>query len=274
MMRPGSAMTSWWSPRRCRRAASASAIAHHRTARPGQCTRRDQPDGDRRLRDSRANSRQPRSPKRPPRGRADRCRPHRFARVGAGHDRRQRRARFRRRGVGRARPDPANPGGWHLVVAIADVAAYVRPAARSTARRRGAATRSISPTASCRCCPRRCRTVCVRWCRARTGRAWPRSCGSIADGRKRRHRFERAVMRSAARLTYDAVQAAHDGAAGEPFPLAPERLAALYGAFAALDRARRARGALMLDLPSTASCSTATGGRSRSSRAPGSTATG
>ena len=31
-------------------------------------------------------------------------------------------------------------------------------------------------------------------------------------------------------------------------PLAPERLAALYGAFAALDRARRARGALELDL--------------------------
>ncbi len=55
-------------------------------------------------------------------------------------------------------------------------------------------------------------------------------------------------MRSAARLTYDAVQAARDGRLAEPFPLAPERLAALYGAFAALDRARRARGALTLDL--------------------------
>jgi ribonuclease R len=60
-------------------------------------------------------------------------------------------------------------------------------------------------------------------------------------------------MRSAARLTYEAVQAAHDGHPDEnpdtPFPLAPDRLAALYGAFAALDRARRARGALVLDLP-------------------------
>ncbi|HEV2334752.1 MAG TPA: RNB domain-containing ribonuclease, partial [Stellaceae bacterium] len=67
-------------------------------------------------------------------------------------------------------------------------------------------------------------------------------------GRKRRHRFERGVMRSAARLTYDRVQAAYDELPGEPFPLAPERLAALYGAFATLERVRRARGALMLDL--------------------------
>ena len=122
-----------------------------------------------------------------------------------------------------------------------------RPGARSTARRRGAATRSISRTASCRCCPRRCRTICARCGRGRTGPASRRCCGSIRQGRKRRHRFERAVMRSAARLTYEAVQAAHDGG-GDTLPLAPERLDALYGAFAALDRARRARGALELDL--------------------------
>src|SRR5205807_5193803 len=52
----------------------------------------------------------------------------------------------------------------------------------------------------------------------------------------------------AARLTYDAVQAAQDESAAHPLPLAAERLAALYGAFASLDRARRARGALELDL--------------------------
>src|ERR1700724_157282 len=69
-----------------------------------------------------------------------------------------------------------------------------------------------------------------------------------AGGRKRRHHFERAVMRSAARLTYDAVQAARDEPAAHPLPLAAERLAALYGAFAVLDRARRGRGALELDL--------------------------
>jgi len=53
-------------------------------------------------------------------------------------------------------------------------------------------------------------------------------------------------MRSAARLTYEEVQAARDG--GKKLPDVQERLDALYGAFAALDRARIARGALALDL--------------------------
>jgi ribonuclease R len=66
------------------------------------------------------------------------------------------------------------------------------------------------------------------------------------EGRKLRHAFSRALMRSAARLTYEDVQAAHN--AGRGLPIAKERLDALYGAFAALDRARTGRGALALDL--------------------------
>ncbi len=53
-------------------------------------------------------------------------------------------------------------------------------------------------------------------------------------------------MRSAARLTYEEVQAARDGAA--PSALPQDALAALYGAFAALARARADRGALELDI--------------------------
>ena len=72
---------------------------------------------------------------------ARRCarRARRSARRAAGHDRRHRRARFRRRGLGRARSRPGNAGGWHLVVAIADVAWYVRPgsALDREAERRG-----------------------------------------------------------------------------------------------------------------------------------------
>jgi ribonuclease R len=67
-----------------------------------------------------------------------------------------------------------------------------------------------------------------------------------AEGRKRRHRFERGVMRSAARLTYEAVQGAQDGRA--ECALTREGLAALYGAFAALASAREKRGAIDLDL--------------------------
>ena len=36
------------------------------------------------------------------------------------------------------------------------------------------------------------------------------------DGNKRHHRFMRGLMRSAARLTYDQVQQARDGAPDEP----------------------------------------------------------
>ncbi len=59
--------------------------------------------------------------------------------------------------------DPANEGGWKAIVAIADVSASTSaPAPASTGRRGGAATASISPTASCRCCPKACRRRCVR----------------------------------------------------------------------------------------------------------------
>ena len=55
-------------------------------------------------------------------------------------------------------------------------------------------------------------------------------------------------MRSAARLTYDAVQQAHDDPHANPLTVLPGRIAALYGALAALEKARRARGALELNL--------------------------
>ena len=67
--------------------------------------------------------------------------------------------------------DPANPGGHVVWVAIADVAHYVVPARRSTRRRATGATRPISPTAWCRCCPSRCRAICARCTRGSSGRA-------------------------------------------------------------------------------------------------------
>ena len=74
----------------------------------------------------------------------------------AGHHRRRGRARLRRRGVRRARTRTASA----CMVAIADVSP-LRPARLRAGPRgpRRAATASTSPTASCRCCPRRCRTA-------------------------------------------------------------------------------------------------------------------
>ena len=64
------------------------------------------------------------------------------------------------------------------------------------------------------------------------------------DGRKLSHQFGRGIMRSAARLTYEQVQDAHDAGTATDLPLAP-----LYAAFRALLAARDARGTLDLDLP-------------------------
>src|SRR5690606_23680268 len=70
-----------------------------------------------------------------------------------------------------------------------------------------------------------------------------------AEGNKLRHRFERGLMRSAARLTYDQVQAARDGRPDEvTAPLMKRVIEPLYGAFAALLAARTRRGTLDLDL--------------------------
>jgi ribonuclease R len=144
--------------------------------------------------------------------------------------------------------DPANPGGWHLVVAIADVGAYVTP---GSALDREAERRGNSVYFPDRVVPMLPEALSNDLCSLVPGADRPCLAAHLwidAAGRKRRHRFERAAMRSAARLTYDAVQMARDGHPDPPFPLPAERLAALYGAFAALDRSRRARGSLMLDL--------------------------
>src|SRR5258708_24715886 len=70
------------------------------------------------------------------------------------------------------------------------------------------------------------------------------------EGHLKRHRFHRAMMRSAARLTYTRVQRAQDGNPdAEIAPLMGEVIRPLYGAFKILLAAREKRGALDLDLP-------------------------
>ena len=57
-------------------------------------------------------------------------------------------------------------------------------------------------------------------------------------------------MKSAARLTYEQVQAAHDGSPDDTTePLIETVIEPLFGAYRCLEKARRKRGALALDLP-------------------------
>jgi ribonuclease R len=71
-----------------------------------------------------------------------------------------------------------------------------------------------------------------------------------ANGEKVGHRFVRGLMRSAASLNYQQVQAAMDGEPDDQCgPLMEDVIRPLYGAYAALEKARARRQPLNLDLP-------------------------
>ncbi len=145
--------------------------------------------------------------------------------------------------------DPKNRGGFRVVVAIADVAWYVRPdrPLDREARRRGNSV--YFPDRVVPMLPER---LSNDLCSLRPVEDRPCLAAQIwidADGRKIRHRFDRAMMRSQARLTYDEAQENWDGRPrGAAAGLRDRVLTPLYGAFHALARARRARGTLDLDL--------------------------
>lgn len=149
-----------------------------------------------------------------------------------------------------AEPDPDKPGGWHAIVAIADVAHYVKPGG---ALDRAAYERGNSVYFPDRVVPMLPEALSNGWCSLKP--AEERPCLAVhlwldAEGRLHKHRFLRGLMRSAARLTYEQVQAARDGNPDETAaPLLESVITPLYGAFAALLRAREARGTLELDLP-------------------------
>ncbi|ABC23998.1 RNAse R [Rhodospirillum rubrum ATCC 11170] len=146
--------------------------------------------------------------------------------------------------------DPANPGGWRALVAIADVAHYVRIGA---ALDKAARERGNSVYFPDRVVPMLPEALSNGWCSLRPNE--DRGCLAVwmifdAEGNKLRHRFLRGLMRSAARLTYTQVQAARDGHADDlTAPLQERVIAPLYGVFQALLGARSRRGTLELDLP-------------------------
>jgi len=137
--------------------------------------------------------------------------------------------------------------GFRLIVAIADVAHYVRP---DSPLDRAARTRGNSVYFPDRVVPMLPEALSNGWCSLRPEEE--RGCLFVemridAGGQKTVHQFGRGLMRSAARLTYEQVQEAAD--AGSDLNLAPGQIACLYRAFRALLAARNARGTLDLDLP-------------------------
>ncbi|MFN0217542.1 MAG: ribonuclease R [Hyphomicrobium sp.] len=151
-----------------------------------------------------------------------------------------------------AEPDPSgkNSGGWIVTVAIADVAHYIRPGSKLD---REALLRGNSVYFPDRVVPMLPERISNDLCSLREGEE--RACLAVRmvfdkHGEKRSHTFLRALMRSAAKLSYQEAQAAIDGKpSAKCLPLMDSALKPLWAAYAALATARDKRGPLDLDLP-------------------------
>jgi ribonuclease R len=163
--------------------------------------------------------------------------------------------------------DPANEGGWKAIVAIADVAFYVRPgsALDKEARKRGNSV--YFPD---RVVPMLPENLSADICSLKEGEdraAMVCHLQVAKDGRLKSWRFTRARVRIAANIAYEDAQAAID-AAGEarievssptcsmpeiegpvPSALVESTLKPLWACWRALNQARDKREPLELDLP-------------------------
>ncbi len=140
--------------------------------------------------------------------------------------------------------------GFHLIVAIADVAYYVRA---GNPLDREAYARGNSTYFPDRVLPMLPEKLSNDLCSLRPKEN--RACLAVhmwidGKGHLQKYKFVRGLMRSAARLVYEQVQAAKDGLPDDVTgPLMEAVIAPLYEAYDVLWQARERRGALDLDLP-------------------------
>jgi ribonuclease R len=141
--------------------------------------------------------------------------------------------------------DSRNPGGWIVWVAIADVAAAVLPGSTLDQEARAKGNSVYFPD---RVEPMLPEVLSAGLCSLKAGEL--RACLAArmvfgADGTKRAHRFERALMRSAAALSYEQAQAAIDGLPDPDVePLMEGVLRPLWAAYRALAQGRARRSPL------------------------------
>jgi ribonuclease R len=145
-------------------------------------------------------------------------------------------------------PDAGNSGGWIVWVAIADVAAYVRPGSALDAGAREKANSVYFPDRVEPMLPER---LSAGLCSLREGEA--RACMAVRmvfdkSGRKRSHKFVRGLMRSAAKLSYEQAQAAIDGQPDDTTgPLLEPILRPLWAAYMTMKSGRDIRSPLAIE---------------------------
>ena len=146
--------------------------------------------------------------------------------------------------------EPDGHGGWRVIVAIADVSAYVRV---GTALDREAYRRGNSTYFPDRVSPMLPEHLSADLCSLREGELRETFAVEIffnAGGHKTKHRFIRGKMRSAAKLSYRQAQDAIDGNPDDKTqPLLEPVLKPLWEAYRAVSKARDQRAPLDLDLP-------------------------
>lgn len=151
-----------------------------------------------------------------------------------------------------AEPDTSkdNKGGWHIIVAIADVSHYVRAGDDLD---RCASERGNSVYFPDRVVPMLPEALSNGWCSLVPHE--DRGCMAThmwidSEGRLLRHEFIRGLMRSHARLTYEQAQAARDGFTDDVTKdLIETVINPLYGAYESFLKYREERDVLELDVP-------------------------
>ena len=145
-------------------------------------------------------------------------------------------------------PDPRNKGGWRAIVAIADVSHYVFP---GDALDKEAYLRGNSVYFVDRVVPMLPEKLSNDLCSLRPNE--DRACLAVdmiisKDGKLKSYKFKRALMRSAARLTYEQVEKAIHGTTDKiTKPLLDDVIMPLYGCYQSLKKARDLRGTIQIE---------------------------
>jgi ribonuclease R len=144
--------------------------------------------------------------------------------------------------------DPRNPDGWIVWVAIADVAAYVRP---NSALDREARDKGNSTYFPDRVEPMLPEVLSNGLCSLKQGEN--RACMAVRmifdkDGKKTGHKFMRGLMRSQAKLSYEQAQSAIDGQQDDTTgPIMDAILYPLWNAYSTMLKGRERRSPLAIE---------------------------
>ena len=144
--------------------------------------------------------------------------------------------------------DPGNEGGWIVWVAIADVAAYVRP---NTSLDREARAKGNSTYFPDRVEPMLPERLSNGLCSLKQGENRATLAVRMVfdkEGRKLGHRFHRGLMRSQAKLSYEQAQSAIDGETDDATgPIMEAILYPLWNAYRAMLKGRLKRSPLQIE---------------------------